>query len=69
MSMKRLPEIRWIVSGVTFNFRMTGMMVARVSPSLASFAISDVSTWTSVASKNKTQIVTNILMKFMLYLL
>jgi len=69
MFMKRLPEIRWIVSGVAFNFWMTGMMVARVPPSLASFAISDVSTWTSVASKNRTQIVTNIPMKFTLYLL
>jgi len=69
MFMKRLPEIRWIVSGVAFNFRMTGMMVARISASLASFTISDVSTWTSVASKNRTQIMTDILMKFTLYLL
>ena len=49
MLVKRLLEIRWTVNRMAFNFRMTGMTVARVSYPVASFAIADVSVWTSVA--------------------
>lgn len=52
-NMKRLLEIRWTVSGVAFNFWITGVMVAEVSQPLASFAVAYVSAWTSAASEDR----------------